>query len=146
MRKILAMAAGAVLAASIQVVPAGAEEMVRFYDPATGGFEYIKKSPSRRSPENPVKREVVNYDGPYAPGTIVIDTEERRLYFVQANGKALKYGIGVGRPGFTWAGTHRITRKAETTSPARPTSATRVPMMMSQSNSLRLRCCLRVPG
>ena len=60
-----------------------------------------------------IKPEIVDYDGPYKAGTIIIDTGERRLYFVLGNGKAKKYGIGVGRPGFQWAGSHRITRKAE---------------------------------
>jgi lipoprotein-anchoring transpeptidase ErfK/SrfK len=60
-----------------------------------------------------IKRQEVKYDGPYGPNTIVINTSERRLYHVYAKGKALKYGIGVGREGFTWAGTHFITRKAE---------------------------------
>jgi len=55
----------------------------------------------------------VNYDGSYAPGTIVIDTNERYLYHVQSGGTARRYGVGVGRPGFEWAGTHTVTRKAE---------------------------------
>ena len=55
----------------------------------------------------------MKYDGPYPAGTIVIDTSERRLYHVLPGGKAMKYGVGVGKDGFQWAGTHRITRKAE---------------------------------
>ena len=47
------------------------------------------------------------------PGTIVINTAERRLYLVLAHGQALRYGIGVGRDGFRWSGTHRITAKKE---------------------------------
>ena len=62
---------------------------------------------------NPVPRETVDYAGPYGAGTIIVDTGERRLYLIQSGGKALKYGIGVGRPGFTWAGTHTVTNKAE---------------------------------
>ena len=61
----------------------------------------------------PILRETIDYDGPYAPNTIVVNTAERRLYLILEGGKALKYGIGVGRDGFTWSGTHRITRKAE---------------------------------
>jgi lipoprotein-anchoring transpeptidase ErfK/SrfK len=61
----------------------------------------------------PIRREVVTYDGPYGPNTIVVDTNERRLYFVFDEGKAWKYGIGVGREGFQWAGTHKITQKKE---------------------------------
>jgi lipoprotein-anchoring transpeptidase ErfK/SrfK len=55
----------------------------------------------------------VSYEGREQPGTIVIDTEARFLYLVQENGTAMRYGVGVGRPGFEWAGEHRITRKAE---------------------------------
>ncbi len=62
---------------------------------------------------SPIPRQTVSYDGPYSAGTIVVNTTERRLYLVQDNGKALKYGIGVGREGFTWSGTDRISRKAE---------------------------------
>ena len=56
---------------------------------------------------------MVNYDGPQKPGTIIINTPERRLYLVMPNGKARRYGVGVGKPGFEWAGTHKVTRKAE---------------------------------
>lgn len=56
---------------------------------------------------------VVEYNGRERPGTIVIDTEEKFLYLVEPGGKARRYGVGVGRPGFQWAGTHRISRKAE---------------------------------
>ena len=56
---------------------------------------------------------VVTYDGPHGPGTIVIDTNQRFLYLVEGNGMARRYGVGVGRPGFEWAGRHKVTRKAE---------------------------------
>jgi lipoprotein-anchoring transpeptidase ErfK/SrfK len=61
----------------------------------------------------PIPMEVVDYEGPYKPDTIVINTPERRLYYVFEPGKAYRYGIGVGREGFQWAGTDRISRKAE---------------------------------
>ncbi len=61
----------------------------------------------------PVPRTTVNFQGNYAPGTIIIDTRERRLYLVQEGGRALRYGIGVGRDGFRWSGVHRITAKKE---------------------------------
>ncbi len=60
-----------------------------------------------------IRRQVVPYTGKYKPGTIVVNTAERRLYLVQDNGTALKYGIGVGRDGFRWGGMKTITRKAE---------------------------------
>jgi lipoprotein-anchoring transpeptidase ErfK/SrfK len=58
-------------------------------------------------------RTTVRYDSKYAPGTIVINTTERRLYLIQGGGSALSYGIGVGRAGFQWKGTHKITAKKE---------------------------------
>jgi lipoprotein-anchoring transpeptidase ErfK/SrfK len=63
---------------------------------------------------NPIyRRQVVDYDGNEQPGTIIIDTPKRFLYLVQEDGKAVRYGIGVGRPGFTWAGVKHITNKRE---------------------------------
>jgi lipoprotein-anchoring transpeptidase ErfK/SrfK len=62
---------------------------------------------------SPIPRQTVNFSGQYAPGTIYINTAERRLYLVLANGQALRYGIGVGRDGFRWGGTHRISAKKE---------------------------------
>ncbi len=58
-------------------------------------------------------RSVVRYETQYSPGTIVISTEDRKLYLVQDNGRAISYSVGVGRPGFQWGGTMRISRKAE---------------------------------
>src|SRR3954447_13176862 len=62
---------------------------------------------------NPIPRQTVIFAGNYAPGTIFINTAERRLYLVLPNGQALRYGIGVGRDGFRWGGTHRISAKKE---------------------------------
>ena len=61
----------------------------------------------------PTTRQVVDYDTDHAPGTIVVDTIERKLYHVQPDGKAVSYGIGVGRPGFEWGGSMRVSRKEE---------------------------------
>ncbi len=58
-------------------------------------------------------RTSVSYRSKYAPGTIVIDTAERRLYLIQDSETALRYGVGVGRTGFQWKGTHKITAKKE---------------------------------
>ena len=57
--------------------------------------------------------QMVEYQTKERPGTIVIDTNNRFLYLVMANGQARRYGVGVGKPGFEWAGKHTITRKAE---------------------------------
>jgi lipoprotein-anchoring transpeptidase ErfK/SrfK len=59
------------------------------------------------------ERQRVDYDGSHKPGTIVIDTSSKYLYLVQPGGTALRYGIGVGRPGFLWQGVKSVTRKAE---------------------------------
>ncbi len=60
-----------------------------------------------------LKRQVVDYVTPVATGTIIIDTAETYLYYVLGNGKAIRYGIGVGREGFTWSGAQTVTRMAE---------------------------------
>lgn len=62
---------------------------------------------------SPVARTTVSYPGNHRPGTIVINTRERRLYLVTGNGQAIRYGIGVGRIGFTWAGATRVSAKRE---------------------------------
>ena len=62
---------------------------------------------------SPIQRSTVSFAGGYAPGTIYINTAERRLYLVLGNGQALRYGIGVGREGFRWSGVKSVTRKAE---------------------------------
>jgi len=59
------------------------------------------------------KKTAVLYRTNEPPGTIIVVTAERHLYLVQGNGRALRYGIGVGREGFTWQGLVNITRKAE---------------------------------
>jgi lipoprotein-anchoring transpeptidase ErfK/SrfK len=73
-------------------------------------------APSRDSAQpqqSPIPRQVVNWNGPEAPGAIVVSTAERRLYFILGDGKAMRYGVGVGRPGFEWAGAKTVTNKRE---------------------------------
>jgi lipoprotein-anchoring transpeptidase ErfK/SrfK len=60
-----------------------------------------------------LQRQVVDYASDEAPGTVIIDTPHTFLYFVLGNGKAIRYGIGVGRQGFTWSGVKQVARKAE---------------------------------
>jgi len=62
---------------------------------------------------SPIQRTTVYYPTRYAPGTVVVNTRERRLYLVLQNGQALRYGIGVGRDGFRWGGVHRVSAKKE---------------------------------
>jgi lipoprotein-anchoring transpeptidase ErfK/SrfK len=60
-----------------------------------------------------LRRQIVSYSTREAPGTIIIDTPNTYLYYVLGGGQAIRYGIGVGRDGFTWAGTQTITQKKE---------------------------------
>jgi lipoprotein-anchoring transpeptidase ErfK/SrfK len=69
---------------------------------------------ARRAEADPrYQRQVVAYQGGEKPGTVIIDTPRRFLYLVQEGGRAVRYGIGVGRPGFTWAGVKEVSAKRE---------------------------------
>ena len=64
--------------------------------------------------EQAIPRQVVIWRHPeFKKGTIVVSTKERRLYYVLGDGRAIEYGVGVGREGFTWSGTKTVTRKRE---------------------------------
>src|ERR1700675_4353153 len=89
-----------------------------FFVPQTEAAPPVQAAPSQDEGtvvEMParLKRQVVNYATREAPGTIIIDTPNTYLYYVLGNGRAIRYGIGIGREGFTWSGTQTITRKAE---------------------------------
>ena len=60
-----------------------------------------------------LRRQIVSYTTREAPGTVIIDTPNTYLYYVLGGGRAVRYGIGVGRDGFTWSGVQQITKKAE---------------------------------
>jgi len=60
-----------------------------------------------------IPRETVAYAGPEKPGTVVVSTSQRRLYYVLPGGEAVRYGVGVGRQGFSWSGTKTVTMKRE---------------------------------
>jgi lipoprotein-anchoring transpeptidase ErfK/SrfK len=60
-----------------------------------------------------LRRTIVNLDTREAPGTVIIDTRNTALYYVLGGGRAIRYGVGVGRQGFTWSGAETISRKAE---------------------------------
>jgi len=59
------------------------------------------------------KRQIVDYRTNESAGTVIVDTPHTYLYYVLGNGKAIRYGIGVGREGFAWSGTQTVSRKAE---------------------------------
>jgi lipoprotein-anchoring transpeptidase ErfK/SrfK len=71
-----------------------------------------EQSPTAQLPAR-LRRQIVSYSTREAPGTIIIDTPNTYLYYVLGNGQAIRYGIGVGRQGFTWSGTQTITQKKE---------------------------------
>jgi lipoprotein-anchoring transpeptidase ErfK/SrfK len=87
-------------AARAEIDPLTRQPLMQYADPA-------------KAQATAIPREIVSYDGKHRPGTIVINTTERRLYFVLPDGKAVRYGVGVGRPGFDWAGSQTISRKQE---------------------------------
>jgi lipoprotein-anchoring transpeptidase ErfK/SrfK len=69
--------------------------------------------PAHRAFNPKFEKQLVDYQGKESAGTIVVDTPNKFLYLVQENGKAMRYGIGVGRPGFTWSGVKQISAKKE---------------------------------
>ncbi len=113
----------AILFASILAIPAApAFAQALAYSPAEpdGAVfpQYAPQSPSGDALSSdelpaPLRRQIVAYDGNEQAGTIIIDTAHTFLYLTLGNGKAMRYGIGVGREGFTWSGVQQITRKAE---------------------------------
>ncbi len=106
MRRLVLSVAAALLGAVI-AAPASAE-----IDPLTR--QPLLMNPEGFKPEaTAIPRETVTYNSRYAPGTILVDTRERRMYFVLSSTQAIRYGVGVGRPGFEWSGTKAVTRKAE---------------------------------
>ena len=113
--------------ATLTCVPAQAQDMFTFLRPpqmqtAPQAVEPASVQPdtgqtgdqdenSQLAPR--LQRQVVDYPSREAPGTVIIDTPHTFLYYVFANGKAIRYGIGVGREGFTWSGVKSVIRKTE---------------------------------
>jgi lipoprotein-anchoring transpeptidase ErfK/SrfK len=100
------------------VMPAAAQSLA--YQPADRGLAFPQYAPQAQQAEPAtdelpaaLRRQTVSYQGSEAAGTIIIDTAHTYLYLILGNGQAMRYGIGVGRDGFTWSGTQNITKKAE---------------------------------
>jgi lipoprotein-anchoring transpeptidase ErfK/SrfK len=106
----------ATLAFAAAAVTASASSANAFFnlllEPQPGQQQFRRHDPGAEVQVSPIPREIVAFSG-YAPGTIVISTSERRLYFVLDGGRAIRYGVGVGRPGFEWSGVKTVARKAE---------------------------------
>jgi len=110
-----------IAAAALSCGTAQAEPLFTFLAPPTQSqiAPQYEAAPAEQNADEDVQlnprlqRQVVNYTSNEAPGTIIIDTPNTFLYFVLGNGKAIRYGIGVGRQGFTWSGVKPVARKAE---------------------------------
>ena len=109
LKPIISAIISALLAFSMIIDPVAA---ARYYNWDTNTWEE-RTVITRGRASNPIPREIVAYESNYKAGTIVVETSERRLYYVLGNGEAVRYGIGVGRDGFRWSGQHRVSRKAE---------------------------------
>jgi len=110
--------ASAVLLASSFAGAASAQSL-GYAAPAQSAFPqgYVSNGAAVESEDSVLperlRRQVVNFDTREAPGTIIIDTGNTVLYLVQGGGRAIRYGVGVGRQGFTWTGIQTISRNAE---------------------------------
>ncbi len=85
----------------------------KIFNTSTGKWEDAAERTVTNSRQSGIPRQVVDYDTDLRVGSIVVETSERRAYLVLEDGKAIRYGVGVGRDGFRWSGRHRLTRKAE---------------------------------
>ena len=109
----------------LSCAPTQAEEIFAFLRPpsqmqiAPQAASPTSLNPAREDPDENVQlparlqRQVVAYSSREAPGTVIIDTTHTYLFYVIGNGKAVRYGTGVGREGFTWSGVKSIIRKSE---------------------------------
>jgi lipoprotein-anchoring transpeptidase ErfK/SrfK len=103
---------GAASAAPLLLFPFVVEPQVQMTPPVVQQAPAQDENATAELPAR-LKRQIVNYPTREAPGTIIIDTPNTYLYYVLGGGQAIRYGIGVGRDGFTWSGTQSITKKAE---------------------------------
>jgi lipoprotein-anchoring transpeptidase ErfK/SrfK len=101
-----ALAAAITVAASAFVTPASANPF------AWLGLGYVPTDNGNQARAD-LQRRTVDYRTNEAPGTIIVDTPNTYLYYVLPGGKAIRYGVGVGREGFTWSGVKTVERKAE---------------------------------
>ena len=106
MRRLLPLFAGLACAVAT-IAPAAAYEI----DPLTR--QPIVAAEGLVPQATAIPREIVPFEGRYKAGTVVVSTTERRLYYVLGDGTAIRYGVGVGRPGFDWSGTKTVVNKRE---------------------------------
>src|SRR5271154_3239675 len=113
----------ALFASLLTITAAPAFAQTLSYQPVDRGLAFPQYAPqaqqqndaTQSTDEMPAafRRQVVSYQGNERAGTVIVDTAHTYLYLVLGDGRAMRYGIGVGREGFTWSGTQTITRKSE---------------------------------
>jgi lipoprotein-anchoring transpeptidase ErfK/SrfK len=97
---------------TIPAVPASAQALAyTSTDPAAPVYQFTPDA--QQAPSPALQRQMVPYPGHEAAGTVIVDPAHTFLYLILGDGKAMRYGIGVGREGFEWSGTETIARKAE---------------------------------
>ena len=107
------LSAGFVAALALTAVPASAQQQLASLG-VSPNYDLLYNPPRpERQAHRAIPREIVPFTGSERPGTVIVATAERRLYLVMEGGRALRYGIGVGREGFDWRGTQAISRMAE---------------------------------
>jgi lipoprotein-anchoring transpeptidase ErfK/SrfK len=106
-------AVATLIAATAFVTQACANPFAWLGQPGMPLFGYAPPTDDGNNVRADLRRRIVDYRSNEAPGTIIIDTPSTYLYFVLPGGKAIRYGIGVGREGFTWSGVKTVERKAE---------------------------------
>jgi lipoprotein-anchoring transpeptidase ErfK/SrfK len=104
----------AILAAPVAMSGAASAQTLGYAATQPNGYpaDEVIASDENATPER-LRRAVVAFSTSEAPGTVIIDTGNTTLYYVLGQGRAIRYGVGVGRDGFTWAGVQTVSRKAE---------------------------------
>lgn len=112
LRTVLIVAAMAAATALAGCTTDGGSVFTAEYGTKTDAGYQLPKIPINQVPKQ-YHRQIVRYDTSEKAGTIIVDTKDKFLYFVMPDGKAMRYGIGVGREGFEWSGTTRVAMKRE---------------------------------
>ncbi len=115
MRRIAFALAGLLCSATVHASPwdIASNQYAAYQDPLFNTYNQPDGSDYFRPQATAEPRQLVTFDTRYAPGTIVVSTTERRLFYVTARGEAIQYSVGVGRPGFEWAGSKTVSMKRE---------------------------------
>ena len=108
----ISVLAAAALCAGLAAPPASAEQ-IKFSPDTFELYGGLGNSPTKQKKRQYQGMRTVEFQTSVAPGTVIVRTYARRLYYVLPDGKAIEYGVGVGREGFTWSGTNTVSKKAE---------------------------------